>query len=234
MPRLLSRQKFIPNGFKFYDANLKWTAPANASFAVICDGLRNARLANPGITAAKGLNTDPNAIAEEVDFFNASICQQMGWTDFISGGSGGAASVPFTPPQLTPRPPYLRQLKNVVAGSEVIIEWIATGAEAVPSEQANSRAATCVKCPKNGRGGFETWFTVPVSNAIRAALNQRGEMKLETPYDGELGVCTACDCPMKLKVHVPFDKFFPKMSQASKDALNKENPTCWIISESEK
>ena len=84
MAKLTSRQKYIPNGFKFYDAVLKWSAPANASFQVICDQLRVARLANPGLAASKGLATDPAAIAEEVDSYNAAICQQMGCRLFHS------------------------------------------------------------------------------------------------------------------------------------------------------
>lgn len=235
MPRLISRQKFIPNGFQFYDANLKWSAPRGASFQVICDGLRSARMANPGITSSKNLNTDPNAIAEEVDAFNAAICQQHGWNDFITGGSGGAA-VPFQQQfhnqfRRQPRPPQaspLQKLANVAAGSEVLVEWIASGAEAVPQEQASRRAAVCAKCPLNEKGGWETWFTVPVSSAIKKALNKKGDFKLATPFDAELGVCSACSCPMSLKVWVPFEKFYGKMADESRDALHLD---CWIRAE---
>lgn len=231
MARLKNRQKFIPNGFKFYDPNLRWTAPLNASFATICDGLRSARLANKGVTAAKQLATDINAIAEEVDFYNATLCEQHGWTDYITGSAGGAAApAPFYQPpnQQPPSPSLMSRARSVAAGSEALVEWIASGAEAVPQEKANQRAAVCAKCPLNGKGGWEKWFTVPVSNAIRAALRHKGEFKLATPDDDKLGVCEACSCPMALKVWVPFEKFFPKMPQADKDALHKD---CWIRSE---
>lgn len=230
MPRLLNRQKQIPYNYQFYDPVIKWTAHRGSSFQVICDGLLTARLANPGLTASKGLSTDKNAIADEVDFFNASICERMGWTDFITGGSGGPSPVPFPQPA---RVNPLRNLKNAVVGSEVIVEWIASGAEAVPQEQANRRAEICSRCPLNEQGGWERWFTLPVSNAIRTALGHKKEFKLETPFDDKLHTCTACSCPMALKVFVPFEKFYPKMSQSQRDALNKENPTCWIIIESQ-
>lgn len=235
MPRLKNRQKQIPNGLKFYDPALKWTAPANASFSVICDSLRGIRLANPGITAAKHLSTDPNAIADEVDTFNAVLCLQYGWTDFVSADGGGAIpfqSAPETSSQPHHQPPRLnplQRLKSVAAGSEALVEWINSGAEAVPQKLSAARAAVCAKCPLNGRGGWEKWFTVPVSNAIRAALRHKGEFQLSTPSDDQLGVCEACLCPMPLKVHVPFDKFWPHMSPESKDALH---PECWIRSES--
>lgn len=229
MPRLKNRNKQVPNGMTFYDAVLRWTSQRGASFQVICDGLRTARMANPGVTAAKNLATDPNAIAEEVDNYIATHCERMGWTDFITGPGG--AAVPFQQGQPRPVPNPISQLRNVAVGSEVLIEWIASGAEAVPQEQANGRAEVCAKCPLNKKGDWASLFTVPISNAIRKALGAKREMKLETPSDHELGVCTACDCPMALKVWVPYASFFPKMSQAAKDALNKENPICWIKTE---
>jgi hypothetical protein len=225
MIRLNSRQKFIPGGFKFYDANLKWTAPNNASFQVICDSLRSARMANPGITAAKGLATDPAAIELEVDFFNASLCEQSGWTDYYTGGSGGAAGAPFLQEQFRPQP---NRSKNLVAGTEAIVEWIASGAEAVPQSQSTSRAGVCAACSLNGRGDWTKWFTIPVANAIRAALRHKVEFKLSTPHDAVLGICEACHCVNSLKVHVPLDKFLPKMSQQAKDSLD---PKCWIKTE---
>ena len=238
--RLTNRQKQIPNGYQFYDPVLKWRPLKWCSFDVICSGLRSARLANPGVTRANNLPTDPEAIANEVEAYNVAICQQMGYLDYITDAPGGAPqAVPFPPPGFprdhrTPpvrRSATLQSARNVVAGSEVLVEWVASGAEAVPQEQANHRAETCARCPLNVAGDWTAIFTVPVSNAIRAALSAKGVMKLATPFDDRLGVCMACDCPMALKVWVPFEKFFGKMSQATKDALNRENPTCWILEE---
>jgi hypothetical protein len=232
MARLKNRNMQIPYGLKFYDANLKWTSRENMSFTGICQGVLNARLANPGVTKAKGLSTDMRAIENEVDQFNAAICEQHGWTEYITSGAGGAASVPFSNP--VRRPPsrgVISRLKNLAAGSSVIVEWLESGAEAVPQEQANQRAGICVQCPKNGTGGWEKYFTEPASNAIRAVVNRKREMKLQTPLDDKLGVCEACDCPMVLKIWLPLAKFLPKMSETAKGDLSKENPKCWILVE---
>ena len=64
------------------------------SFKGIVDGVQASRKANPGISAAKGLSTDPQVIAEEVEQFNVALCQQFGWTDYITDGLGGGPS-PF-------------------------------------------------------------------------------------------------------------------------------------------
>lgn len=77
----------------------------------------------------------------------------------------------------------------------------------------------------NGEGGLEAYFTVPASNAIRAQLERKHAMKLETPSDEHLGVCTACDCPLKLKVWMPLDRILAKMPKAAYDALHVN---CWI------
>jgi hypothetical protein len=231
MARLKSRQKQIPNSFQFYDPVLKWSPPRGASFQVICDGLRTARAANPGLSAAKGLSTDPNVIAEEVDAYNSAICERHGWTDFITGSPGGAAQVPFPQPQ---HRPALNVVRNAAVASGILVEWIASGAEAVPQEQANKRTATCAVCPKNQQGDWLSKFTVPVSNAIRAALEKKKGMKLETPSDHLVGSCLVCDCPMALKSWMKLEAFISKMPQAQKDGLNRENPLCWIVEEMEK
>ena len=51
---------------------------------------------------------------------------------------------------------------------------------------------------------------------------------LTTPHDSKLGVCKACDCPMRLKVFVPLDKIVGHMLPEAKAALD---PTCWILDE---
>lgn len=225
MPRLNSRQKFIPGGFRFYDPHLRWTAPANASFQTIVDGLRVARMANPGVTKVNNLSTDPAIIAEEVDSFNATICEQHGWTDYYTSGAGGAA-IPFL--QVPPRP-FVQRARNLAVGTVVNVEWLASGAEAVPVEQANQRAETCAKCPLNDKeGDWLAKFAKSAQDGIRSQLNRKFEMKLETPFDEQLGSCRACDCPMALKVWIPLDKFLSKMLPAAKDALHE---SCWIKSE---
>lgn len=227
MLRLKDRNKSIPNGFQFYDPNIRWQSRQHMSFRGIVDGIRAARIANPGITKAKNLATEIKAVEDEVDLYNATVCQQNGWTEYYTDGQGGAA-VPFSPPApRTPRRGLISRAKNVVAGSSILVEGIRSREDAVSQEQANSRAATCATCPLNGKKDWLAYFTQPASDAIRQRISEKIEMKLETPYDSQLGVCEACDCPMSLKVWFKFEAFWPKMTQAAKDALDKG---CWIRS----
>lgn len=234
--RLKSRQNPIPHGNQFYDPVLKWRARANMSFQGIVDGLQIARLANPGLTKSKGLATDKNQIAAEVDLYLATICKANGWVDYYLEGDGGSP-VPFpqgrnprlaTSRQPIPPNPLVQKLANVVGGSSTLVDWITSGAEAVPQEQAEARAAVCVKCPLNGKGGWERWFTQPVSNALNATFLRKNGMKLQTTHDADLGVCTACDCPMGLKVWMKLESFYGHMTD---DAKARLDAACWIRSE---
>lgn len=223
MPRLKDRNRQIPNGMVFYQPETQWKAPLYASFNVIVESLIAHRKANPFLIEKNGWSVDPVQVADEVDAFNATVCQRLGWGDYIMDG-GGVPSVPFpSPPKAFPG-----KLNQVAAGAKTLVKWIASGAEAVFPEVANKRAGVCVTCPLNGKGAWESFFTVPVSNAIRAALDERKGMNLSTFHDENLGVCEACSCPLKLKVHMKIDAILADIPKESFDSLWQ---SCWIRTE---
>ena len=221
--RLRDRNKQIPNGLKFYDPATRYTARPYSSISVITNECISARRANPGATAKYSLSTDPEEVANEVDFYNAQVCLKNNWMDYISGGVDANDAAPFirSRSNLTPS----QKLGSVAAGSETLIDWIKSGAEAVPSELAEKRGAVCVECPENAKGDWTRWFTVPISEAIRHALEQRRGMNLSTSHDDKLSCCQVCLCPLKLKIHVPLDDILKKMPAEVQAAL-PEN--CWI------
>ena len=236
--RLRNRQRPLPNGISFYDPATKYQAPLHSTFTAQVDGTIAARVANPGVTKQFNLATDREAVEREVDYYLCTVAQRQGWNDFVDhtrqAVDGGLPNqAPFhrpgqfnaTPNQNRQPPAFVRKLQNVAGGSEVLVDWLASGAEAVPIVLAEKRAAICVKCPLNGHGGLEQIFTLPVAAAIRGALNLRREMRLETKSDDKLGTCEACDCPLKLKVHLPIDRIWTGLSDQQKASLD---PGCWI------
>lgn len=234
--RLKNRQKPLPNGIGFYCPATKYQAPQWSSFNAQVDGTIAARLANPGVTAQFKLATDRPAVENEVEQYWCAVAARQGWNDFVEsrrdindGGIPQNQSQSFQQPDRQTRQSFGQRSVNVVAGAEVIVEWIASGAEAVPIAIAEKRAAVCSKCPLNIHTGLEIYFTLPVANAIRSALNARREMRLETKSDDRLGICDACGCITKLKVHVPIEKLWPKMNSDTRAALD---PNCWLIAES--
>jgi hypothetical protein len=223
--RLKDRNRQTPGGMFFYQPQTKWKSPDWASFTSIVDNLISHRNGNKWLN----LPTDRPTVENEVDSFVAEVCAKMGWTDYIVSAPGqGDPVVPFLPPL-----PHLpSRLQNVAGGASLLVEWLSDGAEAVPEPVSTARAMTCAAmndgkpCPFNEAGDFTRFFTVPLSEAIRKEVERRKEMKLSTPYDDKLGVCSVCSCPLKLKVHVPLDLIVSRMRPEIRANLH---PGCWIL-----
>ncbi len=221
--RLKNRQMQIPNGYSFIQGETGWQSRRGSSFHSIAVEVMNHRLANPHLSQQHGWKTDMAGCEQDVEDYNVKVCMQMGWFQYLQGGDGSPL------PKASPLPHHLsRNVANVAAGSEVLVEWIASGAEAVSKITADNRARICAQCPQNKKGDLLSFFTKPVSEAIRKLMSARSEWKLETPDDAALGVCSVCSCPMKLKVWMPIERIRSKLSPETIAALD---PSCWIPKE---
>lgn len=232
MSRLRDRNRQIPNGMFFYEPSTKWRSTPWASFNVIVDEVIAHRQGNPFLMQKLGKSTDRRAVENEVDQFTASVCDQMGWTGFTIGGEG-------TPPIPKPQASQFEisqlaavgaKVRQLWTGVKTLNDWLESGAPGVAQELADSRAATCVACPKNGIGDFSAWFVKPVAGAIQRQVEKAQERKMATASDDRLGVCDACLCPMRLKVHLPLDFIKAHTDDATIDKL-RTAPACWQISE---
>jgi hypothetical protein len=231
MNMLKSRQLQIPGGLRFYQPQTKWQPPPYSSFSVIVQGLITHRKANPFLVRQFNLSVDQSAVEMEVDSFNAAICEQMGWTDYI------------TQPSASPPPPKFKALspidqrqisvaastiKKVWQGIKSVSEWAESGEPPVPVQQSTQRAAVCAACPQNGQGGLEEWFTAPASAAIKKLFEKFQHRNLTTPSDEKLNVCKPCLCPLKLLVHAPLKYKLAHMGPETEAALD---PGCWVLAE---
>ena len=239
MPTLKEPQKSIPGGFQFFVPQTNWKPAPFSSIDSIVQQLIQHRRGRPDLVAKHGWSLDLAQVTAEVTAYQVAVCVQNGWNDYLLGGSEGA--VPFQPPT---RHSLLSKVRSVAGGAEILVNWMQEGQPTVSQEVANKRAFVCAElqregrkdengnpipgCPKNGKGGLEAYFTVPVSNAIRHELERKREMKLETPSDESLNVCTACSCPLKLKVWVPLPNILPNLTAEQKVALDS---SCWIVNE---
>jgi len=232
MARLNNRQLQIPFGFKFYQPETRFNCRMNSSFNSIVDQVIAMRKANPALTAKHGWSVDWNTVADEVDAFNAAICERMNWTQFINQPGAG---VPPSPKFKALSPQNEKQLsavavkvKKVWQGVKTLNDWIESGEPAVPTELSQKRAETCAACALNGKGGLEEWFTKPAAAAIKLQLGKLADRKLSTTVDNQLNVCTACLCPLKLKVHTPLEFVTAHLEEQTKKELD---PKCWILAE---
>jgi hypothetical protein len=233
MARLKDRQKQIPNGYQFYLTEAKWQAPSNfPSFTTVCNGLEAVIRANPFLAQKNGWPTDRAKIEDWVDLYNAKVCQAMGWDAYIT--TEGGASLPKSSPQHQQQ--ILQSLRNaaatakaLVAGAKSLMEWEDSGEPAVSAEQSLARAIVCTACPLNEKGDYTRWFTTGAAELIKRRVEKAQARKLTTPRDELLNICTACHCPLKLKVHVPLPWIVNRLSEDQKSKLDSK---CWILHES--
>lgn len=228
MAHLKSRTQCPPNGFQYRQPETGWHIEG-WDFNSIVVAVINHRRANP----RHSLNSSPQQVADDIDVQNAARCLAM------QGGEIYVVSVPVGEDTQAPKPSPLRKLAGAAAGFvggasklnagvQVLFEWLGEGAQTVGTEAAGMRAAVCAQCPLNQEGSWTRFFTGPISERIRTTLEMRKEMKVETQFDDQLGVCSACACPLKLKVHVPIEFIKAHASEAVKSAL-AEN--CWMRTE---
>ena len=234
--RLLSRQKFVPGGFKMYIAPLKWESPRMVSFDQVVNGAIAALKANPTAARQLGWDLSYDAMADRVDEFNAAICQSMGWSDYIAA----PASVSLPKSQPRDQQTVLQNLrgavaasKELVAGAKTLIEFLDSGEPPVDKGLAEHRAIVCSTCPKNEAGDMTRWFTAPAAELIRRQIERAHARSLTTPRDAQLNLCTACHCPLRLKVHIGVKWIVKRLSPEQMGRL-KEAPACWIPLEAER
>ena len=219
MPRLRDRNHQIPNGYRFGLPEANWKAPPFASFVQIVNQVQRIVAANPALAQSKGWPTARPDIENWVDEFNATICQMNGWTNYIV--DGGSVWSP-------PKPVPLSAARNVAAGAKTLASWISQGATPVSRQQGEDRALVCSKCPLNQPGDLSNFFTRATSELIRMQIQTAQDLDLTTPHDSKLGVCSACDCPMRLKIWTPLKNILEHLLPGAKAALD---PKCWIPAE---
>ena len=96
----------------------------------------------------------------------------------------------------------VKRVRQDVAGSIALKEWLGDGANPVPQELADQRANTCAHCPQNVR---RKRVENVVAETIRRHEEARSRILLRTPNDANLNTCVTCGCYLKLKVWVPIE-----------------------------
>lgn len=224
MIRLKSRLACPVDGFQFVDAAISQEPLKTWSFEQIVGEIASRRELNPRF----GLTTDLNTIRQEVDQQNALRMLSIRGADSYIITEGGGPS----PNRLASRSQSWQNVaggvKRVAAGAGALWDWLGDGGVPVARELAQRRSPVCAGCPQNQPGDLTSWFTQPVAARIQAQIGMRSDLALTTPEDEKLNVCSACACPLKLKVHVPLKHITDHLSEQVKAALD---PRCWILKE---
>lgn len=222
--RLKSRTQAPPGGFIVTIPKLNRTKQFWA-FSDAVAWFKSIALANPSAQ----ITTNDREIADFIDQQNALRVTAISGADIYLMQKGGQTALAGAKKATLFRPVLAvgEKIKQLVAGAKVLQDWLEDGG-CIPVERnlAEKRAAICIACPQNSHGDLTSIFTVPASAQIKALLNRAKSEKMETSVDDKLGVCAACLCPLKLKVHVPIDHIREHLTEDAKNHLDKN---CWIV-----
>jgi len=225
MARLKSLTAHPPYGFQFLQPETGQTTPFTGSFNYVVEQTMILRQANPFLCERHGWRTDAAGVEYDVEQYNVARMIAGGWLDFIIQDDAPVAA-PAQKKTTIPFGSAVGSVKRVAAGVAVLVEWLGNGAKPVDHVLADRRASVCATCPKNDGGDFTKYFTQPIADKIRTQLEIRGDLQLRTPHDEKLTICSACDCPLKLKVWVPLEHV---LAHTSEDTKTKLDPRCWIL-----
>lgn len=154
---------------------------------------------------------------------------------FQSFARNAAAGSKFPQPTAQPRGTIasgVSMIKKLAAGAATLLEWEEAGLPHVEQAQADARAATCASCPKNDPTKKLTdYFTVPLAEMIKKRMERLNDLDLKTPSDDKLQTCSACYCPLRTKIWMPIELVVKRLNAEDKSELNRDNPRCWILAE---
>lgn len=219
----LNRHEFPNGGWFFRQPQTNWVNPMKlVGFDASVKAIINHRKANKAIAIKHSLSTDYDDVASELETYTR---KRLGIPD-------------PNPPSFFWRVRNNPSLKDAVAaakdklvgsfrksatGIATLADWL--GEKPVSQELAENRASICIGCPQNRSGDLLSFFTKPASDLIRKQLQERMKLNLSTSKDADLGICYACGCPLKLKIHVPIDYIRAHIKKPEFDALDQR---CWM------
>lgn len=209
----------------FYQAETGWQAPAWLSFDSLVHEVVMHRRANAG--RFPNLSQDRATVEAEVDAYNTERMKSIdGGNAFIQDGGSAPPNFPMPLRQARAEGDVAGAVKNAVAGIATWLEWF--GDEPVAKFKAEGRAAVCVACPLNVRGNVLQRFNAVTGQALTSVFAAMHSRKMLTPFDNQLGVCDACDCPMKAKVWTPIKIIANHLRPEAREKLWAE---CWMRKE---
>lgn len=215
-----------PYGFQMLQPETGQTTPFSGSFYHVVEQTLMLRQANPFLAERHGWRLDSAGVEHDVEQHNCARMVAGGWLSFVVMDDTSPPAPLYVMPEKKKQASAVAKVRNVAAGVGVLLDWIGPTAKAVPQELSERRAAICVACPLNGKGGVLDFFTTEAAKVIHTQLQMRTDMELKTSVDAQLGICQACSCWLPLKSHVPIEFI---LSHTSDEVKTKLDPRCWIL-----
>lgn len=201
--------------------------PFSGSFSEAVAWELNFRKKNKALTEKHGWSLDPDAVANDVDTYNAQRMIAGGWLNFVElegsppAYTGGAGRSAFAG--------GVAVGESALTGLAVYRELFTGKAKPVAKEEAERRAAICVECPQNNtKRSFKDRFVAYVAKGLTELVGIMRDMEFTTSHDAKLGTCDACECPLFAKCFVDMPTIERNMKTSQRAKLH---PKCWIINQ---
>lgn len=229
--RLKSRNKFPPGEFQLLLPETGMKESVHGSFDEVVNAFALIVKKNPALAQKQGWPYDRSGQENFVEDQNARRLMAAGWSKFVEVETQ-SAPISWTPSIDVKKNPFGKVVQRAKAAVSAYEDLFINGP--VESSLSESRANVCSVCPRNNtKDSLADIFVESAASAISSLISFTRSKNLTTSLDDKLGICEACGCPMKAKVHVRVDELVKSMPKEDYDALSKENPVCWIRSESE-
>lgn len=221
---LKNRQQAIPGGFDWFEPLTGWEFKSD-SYTTTRDAILVHRRGNP----RHKLSTDPEHIEFEMEQrYVAKLKGMVNGDQWLVPEAADAGPPVFTRPRSKNAGGVAGASQNARAGIGTITDWLGSGLTPVDFGLAQSRAATCVRCPQNVDGNFWQRMEGVAGKVVKEMVQAKNDMKLITPHDNAIKSCGACDCWLPTKVWVPIKVITDNMRPETTAKLDK---ACWILSE---
>lgn len=243
--RLKSRSAFPPGEFQVLHPEAGMKEPFKGSFNEAVMFERGFRRKNPALAQKLGLPDDQTAVENWVDEFNANRCVAHGWTSFVNLDSAVSESS-FAIPDAQKKTRGPNWPKPAAGAAKAAADAYTSLFKDGPVERAlaEDRAAICSQCPQNNtHASLASLFTSAAASAVTSLIGMVRDMNMNTSLDSSLGICDACLCPMKAKVHVRIgtltgsmpNDVWPKLQREGdivENEVRRHVERCWILTES--
>lgn len=229
--RMLSRSKYPPGEWQLLLPEIGMKAPITGGFVDVCDQFARIIRSNPAQAEKYGWPLDSKGQENYVDAQNAQRCAQHGWMNFIELQ---APDAPFSYDPAQKKTWLQSAVGSVKATQAALAAWQEMFGDRgpVPREVAEPRAAICAACPKNEPGSYFDRFVQETAAGMMALLGVTKDLSMRTVLTDKPATCSACDCPTFSKVWAHSDTIARHTTEEQWQALNKENPKCWMLTES--
>lgn len=120
---------------------------------------------------------------------------------------------------------------GLINGIEAILDGF--GEKPPSKEVAQARADICTgrlsgtPCPANYLGGWA--ISDKIAQVIRAQREKKLELNLRVDEEERLGQCTACRCPLFLKVFYDDETIYNHTTDPDFDKMRAANSKCWML-----